>query len=128
MGTQLAQKETGTQFHNANATYIGRTLAVGEGNLQPGGVANVNMSNVYPTDLTMVTIQISGNAVQLSSASSPGNQTAPFCWEVPIVTIVHSLAEFKALIGANETNPFIRLYNPGPAAAHYKIIFTNLEV
>jgi hypothetical protein len=127
MSTLIAQAGHQPEYLTENSRYAAGGLAARDGVLSVGGVANVDIMDINPTGLTMVTVQVTGNPLRLSAVPSLKHQPGKVFWEVGILTIVKPIAEFAKLIGANDTNTFIKVYNAGPFPAHYRIIFTNLE-
>jgi hypothetical protein len=126
MTTQTAQIGHAAGLERKHYQYLEGGIISREGVVPVGGIANVDMAGINPTIATMVTVQISGNPVVLSAAATPKNLPGAVCWEVPIVTIVKKITEFALLIGANNMNSCVKVQNPGPFPAHYRIIFTNL--
>jgi hypothetical protein len=98
-----------------------------EGDVVMGGIASHDLAGLNTTDETMALIEITGNAVQLSASNVAGPGAGPTQWFVPVGDLAKPIAEFATLIGATDTNHFLKVANPtGPGSAHYKIRFTHL--
>jgi hypothetical protein len=103
------------------------TTVVFEGDVNMGGIASHDLSDLTPTDETMVLVEITGSGVQLSASNVDGPGPGPTQWFVPVGDVAKAIDEFATLIDASDTNHFLKVSNPaGPGSAHYKIRITHL--
>jgi hypothetical protein len=114
---ELVSPETGS----------GGATAVREADVAVNSVVDVDVADIDPSEDTIVIVTITGNPLRFSAAASVGSAPGATVWDVPIGIVTKTIVEFSALIGANDTNTFIKVQNLGPMPGHYKISFNNLN-
>ena len=104
------------------------TSVVIEGDALMNTINDLDTSGFTITPSTTVQIIVSGNELMFSAAPAPGPAMGPTVWHVFIGTQNKTIDAFSALIGADETNTFLKVQCNGPLIGHYKITFNNVIV
>jgi hypothetical protein len=104
----------------------GDSTQVFEDDIAVGGVAVIDLDEMNLTPDSTVIVKVEDNILQFSSGPDDSTMTGPTIWTAAIMTQTKDIDEFGTLIGADETNHFVKIACAGPSAAHYKITFTNL--
>ena len=134
----VAKIETGVQFKagkeikrtvtlTPGVTPPANTTVVREGDVIMGSIVEIDTSDFEVTESTTVQIEVTGNELLLSAAPSPGPIMGPAVWHVFPGIQNKTLAAFNALVGADETNIYLKVQCNGPITGHYKITFNNVQ-
>ena len=117
-----------TNTLNVQLVPIALTSVVLEGDAAIGSINDVDTSGFTTTPSTTIQVVASLNEVGLSAAPAPGPTMGATVWHVFPGTQNKTYEAFKALVGASETNIYLKVQCTGPIGGHYKITFNNVIV
>ena len=98
-----------------------------EGNVPTTGIHNIPVDGIEPTDESMVTIEVTGDAIALYAAPATNVAPAGPTYTLAVGTVTITMAQFSALVGFSDTNIYLNVVAAGSLPAHFKITFTNLQ-
>jgi hypothetical protein len=106
----------------------GGKVAVIEGDVMTGMIANINVDGIDGTSETDITIEVSGSPLRFYASNMPSGTPGGIFLDVQAgQSITKKAEEFATQLGLNDTDKFLNVQNIGAMNGHYKITLDDLQ-